>query len=177
MSNVELFLFILKLPPTLNKKTVCWNNDIPSPARARLQESYVLIITHSISFHYWFLRLHAKRVINICYVYMRKAKVFGGFLLKRFETIWTALFGMHCSHTALLHSLINLEIGCRIVGTDYWLICRFWLQCLIPKLCDGVVVIIFIKTIYNKILRNKIIRRIGFVISGIIMVSVLWLQW
>ena len=51
MSDVELFLFILKLPSTLNQRMVCQNNDIPSPARARLQESNVLFITHSISLH------------------------------------------------------------------------------------------------------------------------------
>ena len=54
MSNVELFLFILKLFPTLKKKIVCQKNYIPSPARAQLLESDVLVITHSISFLCWF---------------------------------------------------------------------------------------------------------------------------
>ena len=44
MSNVELFLFVVKLTPTVNKKIICRNNDIPSPARIRLQESDILII-------------------------------------------------------------------------------------------------------------------------------------
>ena len=42
MSNVEFFLFIVKLNPTVNKKIICRNNDIPSPARKRLQESDIL---------------------------------------------------------------------------------------------------------------------------------------
>lgn len=29
------------------------------------------------------------------------------------------MFGMHCLHMALIHCLINLEIDCRIVWTDY----------------------------------------------------------
>ena len=100
MSDVELFLFILKLPSTLNQRMVCQNNDIPSPARARLQESNVLFIMHSISLHCWFVRLHAKRPTNVCYVYMRNA--------------WNALFTYGFDSC-----LINLEIDCQIVWTYY----------------------------------------------------------
>ena len=100
MSDVELFLFILKLPSTLNQRMVCQNNDIPSPARARLQESNVLFIMHSISLHCWFVRLHAKRPTNVCYAYMRNA--------------WNALFTYGFDSC-----LINLEIDCQIVWTYY----------------------------------------------------------
>ena len=142
MSYVELFLFILKLPSILNQNIVCRNNDIPSAARARLQESNILIIAHSISFHCWFVRLHAKRPTNVCHVYM--------------QNVWNALF------TYGFDSLSDKPGDWLPNCLNWLLICRFWLQCLIPKLSDGVFVIIFIKTIYSKILHNKIIHRFGF---------------
>ena len=77
MSNVELFLFILKLFPTLKKKIVCQKKLYPKSCSRTTTR-----IWRSCYYPQYFLPLLIRATVSKKLTNMRKAKVIGGFLLK-----------------------------------------------------------------------------------------------